>query len=85
VLAELWQQDDMHQLHLVNYAAEPQPIQVDLDHAVQGRILSPDQPPKDEDDARFHTASLKLNLDVYVLLEYPAIGPLHTSPGGDIP
>lgn len=70
VLVELWQQDDMHQLHLVNYAAAPQSIQVNLGHAVQGRILSPDRPPQDEDGVGFHAASLELDLDVYTVLEY---------------
>jgi hypothetical protein len=70
VLVELWRKDETWQLHLVNYAAEPQVAAINFGQPVQGRILSPDESAKDDPTTEFHAGEVKLTLDVYSVLEY---------------
>lgn len=65
VLVEHWRAGSTHQLHLVNYAAGPQTVSVELPHAVNGQVISPDRPP-----AVFNGDRLDLEIDVYSVLVY---------------
>ena len=69
VLAELWQRGEEWQLHLVNYAAEPQPVTVEFDRPVHGTALSPDGR-EDRFTSDFRGASWESRLDVYTVLRY---------------
>jgi hypothetical protein len=65
VLVEHWRQGEKHQLHLVNYAAEPQTVMVDFGRPVTGRALSPDRPP-----VQFLGLTFDGPVEVYTVLEY---------------
>jgi hypothetical protein len=65
VLIEHWLQANTHQLHLVNYAAKPQQVRVELPYPTHGQVLSPDRP-----KAQFKTDRLDLIVDVYTVLCY---------------
>jgi hypothetical protein len=67
VLVELWRQGDKLQLHLVNYASEPQPVKVDLGQSISGRAVSPDNP-----TVEFTHRTLDVLLDVYTVIDYSA-------------
>jgi len=73
VLAEVWRQGGGWQLHLVNYATEPQAVRVEFGRAVQGQVLSPDGPARQGEPgsgSEFQGADLDLVLDVYTVLAY---------------
>jgi len=65
VLVEHWRQGRQEQLHLVNYADQPQRVTVTFERTVRGQALSPDGP-----QAAFEGTQLELKLDVYTLLLY---------------
>ena len=65
VLVEHWMAGKEHQVHLVNYADQPQVISLELPKAVQGKILSLDQAP-----SAFSGDRLDLQIDVYSVLIY---------------
>jgi hypothetical protein len=65
VLVEHWRQSRQEQLHLVNYADQPQRVTVTFGRTVSGQALSPDGP-----QAAFEGVQLELRLDVYTLLLY---------------
>jgi hypothetical protein len=65
VLIEHWRAGKEHQLHLVNYAANPQVVNVDLPNDVHGKVLSPDHSPK-----IFEGNRLDLQIDVYSVMIY---------------
>jgi hypothetical protein len=66
VLVELWQRNDRHQLHVVNYGDEAQRVILDFGAAVAGRIISPDG----GSEETFEGTRLELAVDVYAVLEY---------------
>jgi hypothetical protein len=68
VLAEVWQQGEGWQLHLVNYGDEPQALRVEFGQPVAGRGLSPDG--GSTLATEFQGPSLEGLLDVYAVLEY---------------
>jgi hypothetical protein len=70
VLAELWQQGEEWLLHLVNYAAEPQPVTVEFGRLVHGRGLSPDSQEGGAASSQFRGTSYEIRLDVYTVLQY---------------
>ena len=63
LLVELWGQGGQIQLHLVNYADEPQPVTVAFDQFVHGHILTPDG-----EEWAFEGLSVSFVLDVYAIL-----------------
>jgi hypothetical protein len=63
-LIEVWKDQDTLQVHLVNYAAHPQDVQIRFRSSVTGRVLSPDG----EDDKTYEGAQLDIALDVYKIL-----------------
>jgi hypothetical protein len=69
VLAELWQRGEEWQLHLVNYAPEPQPVTVEFGHLVQGAALSPDGG-EERTASKFRGTSWESELDLYTVLQY---------------
>lgn len=66
VLVEVWRKGEGWQLHLVNYAASPQPVTIEFGQPVRGTILSPDGPA----EAVFEGLSVEIELDVYTVLDY---------------
>jgi hypothetical protein len=69
VLAAVWRQKDKgrQQLHLVNYAAEPQTVTVVFARPTQGKRLSFGTPPTSFES---EGAKLKLTVDLYSVLTY---------------
>jgi len=65
VLVELWQQEKRQQLHLVNYATEPQIVTVTFAHPMSGKIMSPEG----GELAIIDGACVDVNLDVYAVIE----------------
>ena len=65
VLIEHWRQGPHEQVHLVNYAAAPQPVVVEFGRTVRGRVLSPDQP-----ETAFEATLLNFALDVLAVVEF---------------
>jgi len=63
VLIEYWGRGDEGQIHLVNYAGEPQSVTVELGELARGRVLSPEA-----QTTRFESNSLALTLDVYTII-----------------
>ncbi|MBN1178412.1 MAG: hypothetical protein JXD18_04320 [Anaerolineae bacterium] len=63
VLAELWRRDGELQVHLVNYAPEPQRVVVAFAEPVEGDVRSPDGR-----TWSFTGARLELDLDVYAVV-----------------
>ena len=63
VLIERWQRGGKEQLHLLNYAQEPQTITVRFRQPQSGRILTPGQ-----DEARFEGEAVPLELASYLVL-----------------
>jgi hypothetical protein len=63
VLIEHWRRDGEHQVHLVNYGGEPQPVTVKFGKPMGGTILLPGQP-----EIRFETDMLSFDLDIYGVL-----------------
>lgn len=67
VLIEFWERDGERQIHLVNYAAQPQEVLLWLGEAIgDGRLISPDQP----DQTINGNDPLRLRLDTYAVLCY---------------
>jgi len=64
VLIEVWQGESDRQIHLVNYAATPQSIQVQLGAEYSGSVISPD----DEQGGAFAGNQVALTLDVYKVI-----------------
>jgi hypothetical protein len=64
VLIEWWRQGETDQLHLVNYADEPQRVVVAFPGRVRARALSPDV----QETPVLDGSSLTLSLDVYTVL-----------------
>lgn len=69
VLVELWKQGETWQLHLVNYAQQPQPVVVSFVQPVSGRVLSPDG-----EGGQFHGTHFGWTLDVYAVIQYSLSG-----------
>lgn len=67
VLVELWQAANTYQLHLVNYADQPQSIRVEFGHAVEGKVISPDGVSQ-----ALRGDQVALDLDVYAVVAYRA-------------
>jgi hypothetical protein len=63
-LVEVWHDREGIQVHLVNYATNPQTVEVDLGSPVTGRILSPDAEYTDPVEG----TCLQVPLDVYTIL-----------------
>lgn len=63
-LIEVWQGEQGRQIHLVNYAAAPQNVQVHLGDTCAGSIVSPD----DDQALAWQGDRVDLALDVYKLL-----------------
>jgi hypothetical protein len=73
VLVEWWQRDGQPELHLVNYAAQSQQVQVDFGAAHSRQLFSPDQPNLLLPAA----SSVQLQLDIYsVILTHPFDNPI---------
>ena len=70
VLVELWQQGETWQLHLVNYAANPQTVKIEFGRMVQGQGITPDETVEARAVAEFRASVLEFVLDVYAVLEY---------------
>ena len=70
VLVELWRKGDQWQLHLVNYAPEPQGVTVHFGRQVTGRLLSPDEIAGSCSGTGFAGEGFSLTLDLYAVLEY---------------
>jgi hypothetical protein len=70
VLAELWRKGEQWQLHLVNYAREPQEVSVHFGQQVAGCLLLPEVATGPGPSAGFSGADVGLTLDVYAVLEY---------------
>ena len=64
VLVEMWRKGESLQLHLVNYADNPQLVQVSFDHPVKGEIISPDS----DQLVNVSGADIMLELNVYSIL-----------------
>ena len=64
VLIEWWRQGETDQLHLVNYADEPQEVTVAFPWAVRAQALSPDAGQALALEGRL----LRISLDVYAVL-----------------
>jgi hypothetical protein len=64
VLIEWWRRGEIDQLHLLNYADEPQDVTVDLPWPVRARMLSPDA----DRPRTLEGRSLHVPLDVYAIL-----------------
>jgi len=63
-LIEVWQRDDELQIHLMNYAKQPQKVQLLLDHEVSANTVSPDE----NDGQYFEAKKFDLTLDIYKIL-----------------
>ena len=70
VLVETWQAGGMIQVHLVNYAASPQRVNVLLGKESEGAMLSPDLSSDQPVEQRWSTenGSVCLDLDIYQIL-----------------
>ena len=64
VLIETWQRGRQAQVHLVNYAKEPQKVTVRFDRVVRARVVSPDK----EETFELEGGDLTLDLDIYSIL-----------------
>jgi hypothetical protein len=71
VLAELWRQGGMRQLHLVNYGAGPAAVRVEFGRRVSGWLLSPDRPMQ---TAIEPAAGLDVPLEVYTVVQFREAG-----------
>lgn len=66
VLIETCEVNQQNQIHLVNYADEPQEIHLQTGQPVSGRLISPDTP-----DFEIHKKEdIKFRLDIYSILIY---------------
>jgi hypothetical protein len=73
VLVEWWQRDGHPELHLVNYAARSQQVQVDFGSAYPRQLFSPDHPNLLLPAA----SSIQLQLDIYsVIVTHPFDNPI---------
>jgi hypothetical protein len=63
VLVEVWRRGRERQVHLVNYAPQPQRVAVRFGEPVAGEVISPDGP-----GIEFEGASVELTLDVYAMV-----------------
>jgi len=63
VLIEHWGSRGRSQIHLVNYAAQPQTVTVKFGRPLNGRVLG-----LEGQDARFAAESLTLSLDTYAII-----------------
>ncbi len=63
VLIEHWKGADDEQIHLVNYAGQPQSVTVEFGRPWRGRVLSPGA-----QETRFEADSLTATLDVYAII-----------------
>jgi len=66
-LIEVWQTPETLQVHLVNYAGQPQTVQVRFPAPVTARAVSPDGP----DETGYAGECLEVSLDVYKILLIP--------------
>jgi hypothetical protein len=64
VLIELWAQGGTRQVHLANYADEPQSVRVEFAAPVHAEVLSPDS----ENTQTLEGQTLQLDLDIYSIL-----------------
>jgi hypothetical protein len=63
-LIEVWRDGDTLQVHLANYAREPQTVRVRLGAPLSGRAVTPDG----EDESRCEGAEIAVALDIYTIL-----------------
>jgi hypothetical protein len=63
-LIEVWRKQDQLQVHLVNYAAQPQEIRVQFPSPVAAQAISPDE----GDGASYEGAAVDVPVDVYQIL-----------------
>ncbi len=63
-LIEVWQQDGVTQVHLVNYASQAQTVRVVCGRSVDARALSPDE----MDEVEYRGEALEVPLDIYKIL-----------------
>ena len=64
VLIETWQQGQQTQVHLMNYANEPQKVTLQFDRPVSARVISPDN----AEAFQLEGESLTFYLDIYSIL-----------------
>jgi hypothetical protein len=64
VLIETWQQGKQTQVHLMNYAKQPQKVTVHFASPVSARVISPDN----SEDIELEGKDLTLYLDIYSIL-----------------
>lgn len=65
VLIETWQKGKQTQVHLMNYAKQPQKVTVHFGESIQARVISPDN----EEAFELEGENLTLYLDIYSILE----------------
>ena len=70
VLIDVWRKADEIQVHLLNYAAEPQTVSVCFVKYVNAQVISPD----DERDKTLTGERLEVPLDVYTVLRISQVG-----------
>jgi hypothetical protein len=63
-LVEAWQDDDTLQVHLVNYAHEPQTVRVLLEAPLNGQSMTPEG----KEEVRCQGAEISVSLDIYKIL-----------------
>jgi len=66
VLVEIWESGGQTQLHLVNYASQPQSLRLSFTAPVRARLLSPDT----IFDAHAEGQDIQLELDVYTIVVF---------------
>jgi hypothetical protein len=64
VLVESWRKGEEDQVHLVNYAAAPQVVEVNFGASVSGRVVTPDN----EEREVFEGKNIQIDLDIYKIL-----------------
>ncbi len=64
VLFEIWQTEQGHQVHLMNYAAEPQTVAIQFGTSVNVRTISPDT----QEEKILEGDTLSLKVDIYTIL-----------------
>jgi hypothetical protein len=75
VLAELWQQGETRQLHLVNYDAEPQSVVIAFGDPIAGKAFSPDGskpygPEPYGSESELTGDLITIHLDIYTVLTF---------------
>jgi hypothetical protein len=64
VLIDVWRRNDIHQVHLVNYASSTQTVKVSFDTHVTARAISPDFP----GERLYSGSSIEIPINIYTVL-----------------